>query len=80
MAIVVRVADTDADLWARAYDPLALEAFVDFATFMPIVVSREQWERDWLDWPEATTITRAAPRTRSRQYVDAGAGAGWPRR
>lgn len=41
------------DLWARAYDPFALEAFGDMATFRPVVVSREQWERDWLSWPEA---------------------------
>ncbi|MEX1170526.1 MAG: GNAT family N-acetyltransferase [Chloroflexota bacterium] len=41
------------ELWAAAYDPFALEAYADMATFRPIVVSREQWERDWLSWPEA---------------------------
>ena len=47
------------ELWAEAYDPLALEAFADMATFRPIVVSREQWERDWLDWPEAMFLALA---------------------
>ena len=44
------------DLWPAAYDPFALEAMADMATFRPIVVSREQWERDWLSWPEAMFI------------------------
>ena len=41
------------DLWAAAYDPFALGALADMATDRPVVVSREQWERDWLAWPEA---------------------------
>jgi mycothiol synthase len=41
------------ELWAEAYDPFALEAFASMATFRPVVVTREQWERDWLSWPEA---------------------------
>ncbi len=49
---VVSVAERPG-LWAAAYDPFALEAFADMATYRPIVVSREQWERDWLSWPEA---------------------------
>lgn len=49
---VVTVAERP-DLWAAAYDPFVLEALADFATDRPIVVTREQWERDWLDWPEA---------------------------
>lgn len=48
---VVSVAERPG-LWAAAYDPFALEAFADMATYRPIVVSREQWERDWLSWPE----------------------------
>lgn len=47
------------ELWPAAYDPFALEAFADMATFRPIVVSREQWERDWLSWPEAMFIALA---------------------
>ena len=49
---VVTVAEQP-DLWPAAYDPFALQAYADFATFRPVVVSREQWERDWLSWPEA---------------------------
>jgi GNAT superfamily N-acetyltransferase len=41
------------ELWPAAYDPFALEAYADFATARPVVVSREEWERDWLSWPEA---------------------------
>ena len=48
---VVAVADRP-DLWAAAYDPLALQAFADMATDRPVVVTFEQWERDWLEWPE----------------------------
>ena len=48
---VVAVADRP-DLWAAAYDPLALQAFADMATDRPVVVTLEQWERDWLEWPE----------------------------
>lgn len=50
------------ELWPAAYDPFALEAFADMATFRPIVVSREQWERDWLSWPEAMFIALAGDR------------------
>ena len=49
---IVTVAERP-ELWAAAYDPFALEALADFATDRPIGVTREQWERDWLDWPEA---------------------------
>jgi GNAT superfamily N-acetyltransferase len=47
---IVSVADRP-ELWTAAYDPLALQAFADMATYRPVVVTREQWERDWLDWP-----------------------------
>lgn len=47
---IVSVAERP-ELWAAAYDPFALQAFEDMATYRPIVVSREQWERDWLSWP-----------------------------
>jgi GNAT superfamily N-acetyltransferase len=50
--VVVTVADRP-ELWKAAYDPFGLEVLADFATDRPIQVTREQWERDWLDWPEA---------------------------
>jgi len=49
--VVVTVAERP-ELWPAAYDPFALEALADFATERPIHVTREQWERDWLAWPE----------------------------
>lgn len=41
------------DLWSHAYEPFALQAIGDMPTHLPVVVSREEWERDWLSWPEA---------------------------
>ncbi len=52
---VVSVAERP-ELWPAAYDPFALEALADMSTHRPVVVSREQWERDWLAWPEAMFI------------------------
>lgn len=49
---IVTVAEQP-DLWPAAYDPIGLEAIADMATDRPIVVSRAQWERDWLASPEA---------------------------
>jgi RimJ/RimL family protein N-acetyltransferase len=40
------------ELWSAAYEPLAQQAFADMATYRPIIVTREQWEREWLAWPE----------------------------
>ena len=47
------------ELWAQAYDPLGLQAFNDMALDRPMVVTREQWERDWLEWPEGTFLALA---------------------
>lgn len=55
---VVTVAD-QLDLWPAAYDPLALQAFSDMALDRPVIVTLEQWERDWLDSPEATFLALA---------------------
>jgi RimJ/RimL family protein N-acetyltransferase len=52
---VVTVAERP-ELWPAAYDPLGLQALADMATDRPIVVSREQWERDWLSSPAAMFI------------------------
>lgn len=49
---VVSVAEQP-EVWAAAYEPFAVEAIGDMATHLPVVVTREQWERDWLSWPEA---------------------------
>lgn len=58
---VVTVADR-LDLWPAAYDPLALQAFSDMALDRPVIVTPEQWQRDWLDSPEATFLALAEGR------------------
>jgi mycothiol synthase len=49
---VVTVAERP-ELWAKAYEPFALQAIADMPTHLPVVVPPEEWERDWLSWPEA---------------------------
>jgi mycothiol synthase len=49
---VVTVAERR-ELWAAAYEPFALDAIADMATHLPVVVPRDEWEREWLSWPEA---------------------------
>jgi RimJ/RimL family protein N-acetyltransferase len=51
--ITVVTAAERPELWARAYDSFAREAIGDMATHLPVVVTRQEWERDWLVWPEA---------------------------
>ena len=41
------------ELWPAAYAPFGIQAIADMATYRPIAVSRQQWERDWLTWPDA---------------------------
>lgn len=55
---IVTVADRP-ELWRAAYDPLGIEAFEDMAHVTPVKASLEQWERDWLDSPEATFVALA---------------------
>jgi GNAT superfamily N-acetyltransferase len=47
------------ELWRAAYDPLAQQAFADLALDAPVEATREQWERDWLTWPEGTFMALA---------------------
>jgi GNAT superfamily N-acetyltransferase len=47
------------ELWAAAYDPLALQAFTDMALDRPIQATTQQWQRDWLESPEATFVALA---------------------
>jgi GNAT superfamily N-acetyltransferase len=55
---IVAVADRPG-LWREAYDPLALQAFSDMALDRPLLATPEQWERDWLSWPEAMFLALA---------------------
>ncbi len=54
--IEVMTVEQRPETWAAAYEGLALPAFADMVTARPIVVSREQWERDWLVTPEAMYV------------------------
>jgi GNAT superfamily N-acetyltransferase len=42
------------ELLRRLYDELALQAFDDMPTPRKVEITPEQWESEWLDWPEAT--------------------------
>jgi mycothiol synthase len=44
------------DLFRRVYEELALEAFEDMPTPGSIQVSLENWEREWLTWPEGSFV------------------------
>jgi mycothiol synthase len=52
---VVSVAERP-ELFARTYHELALEAFEDIPTPSPITVTLEQWQREWLTWPEGSFV------------------------
>ena len=49
---VVAVAERP-ELWSQAYDDLAVEAIADMVAYRPLVVSRDEWESEWLSSPEA---------------------------
>jgi mycothiol synthase len=42
------------ELLRRLYDEIALQAFEDIPTPRTIQVTPEQWELEWVTWPEAT--------------------------
>ncbi|HEU5216153.1 MAG TPA: GNAT family N-acetyltransferase [Gaiellaceae bacterium] len=50
---VISVAERP-ELLRRLYDELALEAFEDMPTPRKVEIAPEQWETEWLNWPEAT--------------------------
>jgi mycothiol synthase len=47
------------ELFVRIYHELAREALQDFALDRPIDVSLEDWEREWLTWPEGSFVALA---------------------
>jgi GNAT superfamily N-acetyltransferase len=47
------------DLAARTYHELAAAAFRDIPVESPLEISAEDWEREWLAWPEGTFIALA---------------------
>jgi mycothiol synthase len=42
------------ELRERTYHELALQAFEDMPTHRPIQASLEDWQRDWISWPEGS--------------------------
>jgi GNAT superfamily N-acetyltransferase len=46
-------------LHARTYLELALEAFADIPTPRTIEISLEEWEREWIGWPEGSFVALA---------------------
>jgi mycothiol synthase len=50
---VVSVAERP-ELQRRLYEELALQAFEDMPTPRKVEITFEQWESEWLNWPEAT--------------------------
>jgi mycothiol synthase len=55
---VVTVAERP-ELLRRLYHELALQAFEDMPTPRKVEITPEQWETEWLNWPEATFIALA---------------------
>jgi mycothiol synthase len=55
---VITVAERP-ELLRRLYHELALPAFEDMPTPRKIEITLEQWETEWLNWPEATFIALA---------------------
>jgi mycothiol synthase len=47
------------DLFRRTYDEIALQAFEDMPTPAPIEISLDDWERDWVSWPEGSFLALA---------------------
>jgi mycothiol synthase len=47
------------DLFRRTYDEIALQAFEDMPTPAPMEISLDDWERDWVSWPEGSFLALA---------------------
>jgi len=51
----------DPTLWPRAYHQVGRVAMGDMAVPSPVKVSLEEWEREWINTPEATFLALAGP-------------------
>jgi len=47
------------ELRTRTYSELALQAFEDMPTPSPISIAAEQWDREWITWPEGSFVALA---------------------
>jgi len=57
--IEVTTVAEDPALLGRLYHELALQAFEDMPTPRKVEITLEQWESEWLNWPEATFVALA---------------------
>ena len=55
---IVSVAERP-DLWAAAYESVAVEAFQDMALVSPVSASAEEWAREWITDPAAMFLALA---------------------
>jgi mycothiol synthase len=55
---IVSIAEEPA-LRLRTYHELALQAFEDMPTPLPISITPELWEREWITWPEGSFVALA---------------------
>ena len=56
---VVSLADRP-ELHRRVYEDVALQAFEDMPTPVPVEVSLDDWEREWVSWPEGSFVALAS--------------------
>jgi mycothiol synthase len=52
---IVSVAERP-ELWPDAYEALAVEVLEDIPAPAPLAISADDWEREWMSWPEGTFV------------------------
>ena len=57
--VVIVPVSSRPELWRAAYQTVGVQAFQDMATISPLVVSLEQWEREWITDPDAMFVALA---------------------
>jgi GNAT superfamily N-acetyltransferase len=57
------------DLWDVAYHTVAVEALADMAVVAPLRVSRDEWNQEWINAPEATFLALAGDATGPDEVV-----------
>jgi GNAT superfamily N-acetyltransferase len=59
--VEIVTAAEDPMLWPRAYHQVGRAAMGDMAVVSPMKISLEEWEREWINTPEATFLALAGP-------------------
>jgi GNAT superfamily N-acetyltransferase len=57
---IVTVADRP-ELWPMAFDQVGRAAVLDMAVVSPLQLTLDEWEREWIDTPEATFLAMSGP-------------------